>query len=178
MKRVRNIPEIWADIPEYEELYQVSSYGNIRSLPRKRTNGGVLKQRILKQSPDKADYLRVNLYKENKPSTKQVSRLVLLSFVGPCPIGFEVAHNNGNNQDNRLCNLEYKTRLDNIYDKHIHGTMQHGEQIASSKLIESDIHEILRLHILGHSLTSIAKSYNVSVVTIHDIVQGKTWSHI
>ena len=30
--------EIWKDIPEYEGLYQVSNYGNVKSLARNNCN--------------------------------------------------------------------------------------------------------------------------------------------
>jgi hypothetical protein len=43
-----------------------------------------------------------------------VHRLVLLAFVGPCPAGHEVLHLNHQPADNRLENLRYGTRSENI----------------------------------------------------------------
>ena len=34
--------EIWKDVVGYEGLYQVSNYGNVKSLDRKRFNGRVM----------------------------------------------------------------------------------------------------------------------------------------
>ena len=45
-----------------------------------------------------------------------VHQLVMRTFVGESPKGVEVLYNNGNPQDNRLENLCYGTRTDNILD--------------------------------------------------------------
>ena len=36
--------ETWKPIKDYEGLYEVSNYGNVRSLPRATTSGKMLKQ--------------------------------------------------------------------------------------------------------------------------------------
>lgn len=46
----------------------------------------------------------------------------MLAFVGPCPDGMEVCHNDGNPENNRVENLRYGTRSDNMRDKRKHGT--------------------------------------------------------
>ena len=38
--------EIWKDIPDYEGLYQVSNYGNVKSLSRKTGREKILKPLI------------------------------------------------------------------------------------------------------------------------------------
>lgn len=42
-----------------------------------------------------------------------VHRLVLETFVGPCPEGYEADHRNRDRSDNRLSNLRYVTRAEN-----------------------------------------------------------------
>lgn len=44
------------------------------------------------------------------------------AFVGPCPEGMEVCHNNGDCTDNRLENLRYDTKSANMLDRVRHGT--------------------------------------------------------
>lgn len=51
-----------------------------------------------------AGYLRVGLH--------LVHRLVAEAFHGPCPLGYEVDHVNGDKLDNRAVNLEYVTRCE------------------------------------------------------------------
>ena len=61
-------------------------------------------------------YNRLRLYKNGKGYNKLVHRLVLEAFEGKCPDGMEACHNNGNKIDNRLENLRWDTRSNNIKD--------------------------------------------------------------
>jgi|DEB0MinimDraft_6_1074348.scaffolds.fasta_scaffold01595_11 hypothetical protein len=107
--------EIWKDIPEYEGFYQASNLGNIRSLDRiiddkksKRTYKG----RILRQIEHSGGYKTVTLSKDGKAIPNYVHRLVMLAFKGFQKL--DVDHLNMNKKDNRLINLEYVSRLENI----------------------------------------------------------------
>ena len=64
--------EAWQDIPGYEGLYQASTYGRIKSLPRKGTVG-----RILKAGKDDNGYLYVVLGKDGKNTYFSVTRQCL-----------------------------------------------------------------------------------------------------
>ncbi|GAC81679.1 HNH endonuclease [Gordonia malaquae] len=55
-----------------------------------------------------------------------VHRLVMETFVGPCPSGMEVRHLNGEPADNRLENLAYGTRSENVLDSVAHGTYRNA----------------------------------------------------
>ncbi len=56
------------------------------------------------------------LENEKKVVERSVHRLVMLAFVGLPPKGKEVRHINGIPTDNRLKNLVYGTRTENILD--------------------------------------------------------------
>jgi hypothetical protein len=111
---VKTDPEIWLPIPGYyEDLYEASNLGNIRRI-------GKLKP--LKQNLDsRRNYLQVGLSKNGKPKTLGVHKLIAMTFIGPCPDGEEVRHNNGIKTDNSAGNLSYGTRSQNEYDKVRHG---------------------------------------------------------
>ena len=122
-----NLAERWAPIPGYEGHYEASDFGNIRSLDRRiphRRNGTVrVHGRRMKQYSDPNDGRRyVRLTVENDSHVMRVHRLVLMTFVGPCPEGMEGCHNNGDASDNRLENLRWDTPSENMYDKGRHGT--------------------------------------------------------
>ena len=51
--------EIWKNIENYEGLYQVSTWGRVKSLKYNHTN----KEKLLKQYKNKDDYLKVVLCK-------------------------------------------------------------------------------------------------------------------
>jgi len=96
--------EIWKDIKDYEGLYQVSSIGRVKSLPR---NTAVLK--ILKPGLDWYGYLFVVFCKNGQKHTKRIHRLVLESFVPRPPWAQLVHHKNDTKLDNTLENLEWAT---------------------------------------------------------------------
>ena len=80
-------------------------------------------QRFMKPS-DTGDMLqaRINGLKRN------VGRVVLETFIGPCPAGMECCHGNGNYHDNRLENLRWGTKQDNSDDRRRHGTLPTGDR--------------------------------------------------
>ncbi|MDE2095631.1 MAG: HNH endonuclease [Patescibacteria group bacterium] len=71
-----------------------------------------------------------------------VHRLVLEAFIGPCPPGMECRHLNGNRSDNRLENLCWGTRIENVEDKRKHGTILRGEMNPNAKLTADTVIQI------------------------------------
>lgn len=103
--------EEWRSIPGYEGLYEVSSYGRVRSLDRyvKYSNGimHLHKGRILSTGKDKDGYFIVCLYKNKTHKFYHIHRLVALTFIPnsdnfPC-----VNHKDEDKTNNRLDNLEW-----------------------------------------------------------------------
>lgn len=110
-----NNMEIWKDIPGYEESYQVSNYGRVKSLQRTVPSGSYFRtvpEAILKPMVDRYGYLCVNLYKDKKYKTRKIHRLVMLAFIGHSKL--TVNHKNKITTDNNLSNLEYLTAKDNV----------------------------------------------------------------
>ena len=101
--------EEWRDIKGYEGIYQVSSLGRIKSLPRYTRNGSCKYEKILKQCDDKEGYKILNLYKNGKHKTFRVHRLVAQEFI-PNPNNLpEINHKDENPANNNLENLEWCT---------------------------------------------------------------------
>ena len=112
--------EEWKDIPEYEGIYQASTFGNIRTVEGKITSNKRYKtrhwkSRILKGRGDHyATGKRVGLWKNGKVKDCLVARLVAITFLGVPPEGFTVNHIDGNRLNNRMDNLEWLSIGDNI----------------------------------------------------------------
>lgn len=106
--------EIWKDIKGYENIYQVSNLGNVRSLDRiDKYKNRPLKGKLIKPYNNNG-YSIAKLWQNNKYKMLSIHRLVAIAFIDniykkPC-----VNHINGIKNDNRIDNLEWCTHKENI----------------------------------------------------------------
>lgn len=167
--------EIWKWIPGYEGDYEVSDRGRVRSWSHNR--GRRTEPKILKVLGE--PYLHVVLYKNKRPKTLRVHRVLMLAFVGPRPAGYDVCHNNDVKTDNRLENLRYDTKSNNLKDKFINGTdCNKGENHAQAKLTDEIVREIRRLSAEKVLQKDIAQRFNISPKTVSGVVTRVAWSHV
>lgn len=104
-----------------------------------------------------------------------VARLVLEAFVGPCPVGMECRHLDGNCLNDSISNLAWGTQLQNKADMEYHGTRLRGHQVATARLTESDVKYIRRI---GYPLKKHAIAFGVTEAAISAVLRRKTWRHI
>lgn len=109
--------EIWKPIIGFENLYEVSNLGNVRSIERividKIGRKLVFHSVVLVPRKTNKEYLTVNLSKNGKFKNYSVHRLVAEAFIPndenkPC-----IDHINGNRQDNSVSNLQWCTHKEN-----------------------------------------------------------------
>ena len=173
--------EVWKDIPGFEGRYAVSTMGRVKSLPRyvncRWDNDKYVPEKILRATPksNNSPYLTVPL---GLGKNRNVHILVLETFIGSRPDGMETRHLNGNRNDNRLENLAWGTRQENIADRGTHGNNLPGERNPNSKLTESDVLKIRKLHTNGYSYSEIGKQFNITKTNVYYIVKRKSWAHI
>src|SRR5699024_373311 len=116
LKREVVIIEKWKDIKGYEDSYEVSNLGRVRSKERTRKFGRATKtfeSKILKQSEDKDGYYRVNLSKDGKKKRFFAHRLVATAFIETNDDKPVINHMDGNKKNNVVDNLEWCTRSEN-----------------------------------------------------------------
>ena len=153
---------IWKQVKGFEGKYEVSNLGDVRSITRRfkvAIKGGeystTRKGRILRAGGSKSGHLSVVLGRGN---TKSVHALVLTAFVGDRPKGMDTRHKDGNPANNKLSNLHWGTRADNIRDKKWHGN--------PLKLSPEGIREMRRLRESGHKLSTLAEKFGVNISTV------------
>jgi len=169
--------EQWKPAVGFGGLYEVSDQGRVRSLPRNTTKGG-----ILRLGKDPFGYPTALLCKNGRRTKLRVHRMVLEAFIGLRLEGQECRHLNGIPSNNRLENLKWGTREENIQDKNLHGTTYHpnhqGVNNPAARLTDLDVVAIKHGLQLGVKHRVLAKHFSVSKSLITGIKAGVVWSHV
>lgn len=172
--------ELWKDIEGYGGIYQISSYGRIRSLDRMIERPSGLyhqKERILKTHLDGGGYPTIGLHRDGTMKRVHVHRLVAIAFVPNVYNKPEVNHIDENKLNNASSNLEWVTRIENEN----HGTKRkrcvdntNYKIIASKnskKVIQFDLnHNVINV---WDSLAEISRQLGFSSGNISMCCNGK-----
>ena len=179
------IAEEWRSIKGWEGFYEVSNQGRVRSLDRIVTHKASSYRgeqqhrkhgRVLTPTPDDFGYPMVQLYMHGERRAARVHTLVAEEFIGPCPDGHEVAHNDGNPTNGWATNLRYATRMDNLGDKVKHGTRTGGEKHSRAKLTQQQVDRIKEMRATGLKYREIAPHFGVHPMHIGQICRGGRWN--
>ena len=161
--------EIWRNLLGLER-YQVSNRGKVRSI----SWAGKSVCKDLCPTLQNNGYLLVGLTSPTgRLVGKLVHRLVLETFVGACPSEFQCAHLNGTRADNRLENLSWVSRAENMSHKKLHGTHISGERHTSAKLTWEIVRKIRKIK--APNAPQIAKEYGVYRSVINKVLKFETW---
>jgi hypothetical protein len=115
--------ECWKPIQEFE-VYEVSSFGNIRN---------TLTGRLLKPNTDTRGYFQTALYKNNHKHTFLTHRLVASAFIENTADLKEIDHINRMKTDNRVENLRWVSRSENMFNTNHHMSDMLGIQRRSDR---------------------------------------------
>ena len=178
--------EEWKPIKDFENSYEVSNMGRIKSLERKVYRGEVIlhkKERILNTYFTSRGYYTVKLYYGNRKfKSKPVHRLVAQEFLYNPNTYPQINHRDGNRENNNVNNLEWCTismNTQHAYDtglKHPENYM--GEANVTSKLNNEKVRLIREKYEQGVSYKELSREFNVVQGTIGFVVKRQTWNHI
>lgn len=110
--------EVWKDIKGYENYYQISNYGRIKS--KERTSNccygkkRMLKEKMIFPSKFRNGYLRIMLSKDKVKKRFYVHELVAQAFLDNYEKGKVVHHIDYNKENNYYKNLYVCTRKEHI----------------------------------------------------------------
>ena len=116
------LKKIWKPVEGFEGFYEVSNYGEIKSLTRtvpytKYSPNGTktIKERIIRPSITEDGYLKVQLFKNCKYKVRAVAHLVWDAFGNKLRDGhkLQVDHKDNNTENNNIDNLQLLTNREN-----------------------------------------------------------------
>lgn len=162
--------EEWRPIAGWEGLYEVSSIGRVRSLCF-----GTPRLRKIKPHPTLGYACFTMKSSGRKQKSTNVHVEMARAFFGPCPKDHEVLHRDGDRMGNRLDNLRYGTRAENVSDTMAHGRVPKGEGHCHAKLNDE---QVLAIRADPRGARRLSKAYGVSRGTIGYIRAGKAWRHL
>lgn len=165
-----NLKEIWVSVKGYEEHYEISNLGRVRSKERvvDMKHGGKRKcaSKLKTGTPHyKNKYVSVMLKVKQKEKRVFIHRLVAEHFIPNPENKATVNHKNGNKNDNRACNLEWCTQYENNQHAIKTGLVKNGHELIAVKdcaIIEAK------------SIVELARKINVNKYAIYFALKTKT----
>lgn len=140
--------------------YEVSECGEVRDVRGRKL------PKLLKQASVKGYRLVRLVARDGRSQRKMVHRLVAIAFIGePADPTFEVAHLDGNGENNTVQNLKWCSHRDNIAMKVDHGTIQSGDRHYAS-VKDEIVAELVAKHVAGMSPQDLSREYSIHVQTV------------
>lgn len=161
--------EIWKDIVGYEGLYQISNFGNVKSLNYRRTK----KAKVMIPKINNSGYKWVELSDGRFKKQLLIHRLVAMAFLENPNNYPEVNHKDENTLNNEVDNLEWCTHLYNVryfFERHKH------ENIVGRKPIKVLINQLTldgELIETWDSYLTLNKKFNYKGTSIKECCSGK-----
>ena len=169
--------EKWKTIPMFDGAYEASNYGRVRSKDRFSYyyRDGVyirsyFKKRILRCVKTHKGYLRVSFSHGKEHKAFWVHRIIALTWLGKSNL--EIDHLDGNKLNNRISNLEYVTRSENMRRGVENGLIKYKEIGAKKRILNQEqVNEIRKLY-SPYKVTfkDLAQKFNCSRTAIRDAV--------
>lgn len=109
--------------------------------------------------------------------TKSIHRLVLETFVGPCPKGMECCHADSDPTNNSLSNLRWDTHAGNMADlpatERFRGSRAKvtAEQVLAMRAAYSQDRTVA-------TIWRLAIQHGIKPMAVRRAVTGKTWKHL
>lgn len=175
--------EVWKSVVGYEGIYEISNFGNVRSVERVIVyeDGRIYNypSRNLSFNKTVQGYNSVHLYKNCKRKNKKVHILVAEAFLDNPENLPDVNHIDGQKRNNHVDNLEWSSRYDNM--RHAFETglanntgTNHGNNVYTEEQILK-VKELLNLNI---PYSDIETETGVKRGTIYVVKSGKQWKHL
>lgn len=172
--------EHWLPAPGFEDWYDVSDLGRVRSWHLPHGAQGRRKRPYLLTPTAKGTgkYLTVALRQGDTREDACVHTLVLTAFDRPRQPGEEGRHGPAGRYVNTITNLCWGTMQENHQDRTRDDAVVWGERHGCAKLTAAAVLDCRKRFAAGEKLTDLAREYGVSNGGLSQAVNGVTWPHL
>lgn len=162
------------DIPGFEGLYAITKSGNVWSYPKK-YGKYVSTGKFIKSNVNPKDgYTYIILYKDKKPNTRKIHRLVAITYILNIENKKEVNHKNGIKTDNNVINLEWCTRQENATHASKNNLLKKNTNHWNCRLSDYQISKIRKIALTKkYSQRKIGELFGVNQSTIWKIIHNQ-----
>lgn len=174
--------EIWKPVKGYENLYEVSNNGAVKTLPRtievschkNFTRLHPISAKLKIPRIGKNGYMTVALIRENKTYNTYLHRIIGEAFIKKPDGSNVINHKNGIKTDNRLDNLEWVTS--SINNQHAIDTRL--RKPAKACIDESIALKINEMKAQKYSNEKVAKILGLSEYSVAQFANGKSYKYL
>lgn len=180
------VPEVWRPVADWEDFYEVSDHGNVRSLPRRHTDKSgrawIRGMAQINATISVNGYPMVSLSAPGRPRwTITVHRLVASAFIpNPDNLPF-VNHKDSDRANNQVSNLEWCTHQENVAHAQAAGRLTgrpRGYVSGKRLFTDNEVRQAREMRRSGQSLREIAEHFGVGPTAIQSIISGKTYADV
>ena len=162
--------EVWKSIKNYEGLYEVSSFGRVKSIRRNKIMSLV----------KSGGYYKVNLVKEGVWITFRVHRLVAMNFLKNPKNKSTVNHKDFDRLNNNVENLEWVTHQENVTHAVLGGrfgkTKLYGSKNGRAIFNDEQVMNIRKM-LKTSSIKQVSDIYNCRYKVIWEIKKNITYAN-
>lgn len=178
--------EIWKDVVGWEDRYEVSNFGNVKSksyLKHTKNMHGPMsfqtKPKFMKQTVNACGYLTIDLRKDKKRATGIIHRLVAMAFLANetnLPI---VNHIDSDRKNNCANNLEWCTQQHNVQHSYDSGSNSNAGDLHPRRVLSAAlVGEMKALFKTGTTRNELVSLYGFKYCTVDKAVRGINWSNV
>jgi len=174
--------EKWRDIKGYENYYQVSNIGNVRSLDRTVPHPvmGFKKGKPCKQHPNHNGYMRVGLHKLGNREQEFVHKLVGQAFVSNPNSKPQINHIDGDKLNNNVENIEWCTNKENCIHASNLGLRNpvRGIEHHNAKMNPEKVKDLRKKRDEGWSYKQLCDLFGITKGVVGQIYHKRTWAYV
>ena len=174
---MRDVEEIWKDVPGYEGKYKISNKGNLIRLSHYSKRGRYYPESTPHSFKNYKGYIQTYLCDDNGRKTTTIHRLIAKAFIPNPDNKDQINHKNGIKDDNRIENIEWCNQSENMrhaFDTELKEGLP-GEKNGRAILSQEEVDFIKTKYNNGETAKEIAKELNLKLSMVRYILKDGGW---